>query len=106
MVMGFVETGGYASMVGGAEEQVDGLKAAVREQFGRTVAAYATSALHARGADLERLVEMIAPQGDEVVLDVGTATGHTALRLAPYVAHVTGVDMTLPMLAMARSLAA
>jgi ubiquinone/menaquinone biosynthesis C-methylase UbiE len=84
----------------------EGVKEAVRAQFGRTAAAYAASALHARGADLDRLVEMLALRGDEHVLDVGTATGHTALRLAPRVARVVGVDMTPPMLAMARALAA
>jgi SAM-dependent methyltransferase len=84
----------------------EGVKEAVRAQFGRTVAAYAVSALHARGADLDRLVEMLALRGDEHVLDVGTATGHTALRLAPHVGRVVGVDMTPQMLAVARALAA
>src|SRR5947209_8756671 len=83
----------------------DGIKEAVRAQFGRTAAAYAASALHARGADLDQLVGLLDLRGDEQVLDVGTATGHTALRLAPHVAHVTGVDMTPAMLAMARKLA-
>ena len=84
----------------------EAVKEAVRAQFGRTAAAYASSAVHARGEDLNRLVTMLTLHRDERVLDVGTATGHTALRVAPHVAHVTGVDMTAAMLAMARTLAA
>ncbi len=92
-----------------SSEQADSgevIKAAVREQFGRTAAAYASSAVHARGEDLDRLVEMLGLRGDERVLDVGTATGHTAMRIAPHVSTVTGVDMTLSMLNLARHMAA
>jgi len=88
--------------VDGAES----IKEAVRAQFGRTAAAYATSPLHARGADLDRLVELLDPSPEQRVLDVGTATGHTALRLASHVGQVVGVDMTAAMLEMARHLAA
>lgn len=93
-------------MDGSRDRVSEGVKAAVRDQFGRTAAAYAASALHARGTDLARLVELLALRGDEQILDVGTATGHTALYLAPHAGHVTGIDMTPAMLEMARGLAA
>ncbi|MGH2498941.1 MAG: hypothetical protein ACRDF0_02435, partial [Candidatus Limnocylindria bacterium] len=49
----------------------------VREQFGRNAQAYATSAQHARGKDLARLVALAAPRGTERFLDVATGAGHT-----------------------------
>src|SRR5947209_8313380 len=67
---------------------------AVRQQFGAVAANYVTSAVHARGADLQDLVQAAAPTGDERVLDLGAAAGHAALALAPHVRSVTGVDIT------------
>jgi len=80
-------------------------KAQVREQFGRVAERYAVSTVHARGASLQRLVELAEPTSQDLVLDVATATGHTALALAPYVAHVVGTDLTEETLAVARRLA-
>lgn len=80
-------------------------KARVQEQFGASAAAYAVSQVHARGASLARLVELIRPQPEWRVLDVATAAGHTALAFAPHVAHVTATDITLPMLTVAAQLA-
>jgi hypothetical protein len=37
-------------------------KSLVQEQFGAHAAAYATSAVHAKGASLGRLVELVRPQ--------------------------------------------
>lgn len=77
-------------------------RTAVQRQFGRTAQAYAASTVHARGYDLQRLREMAEPQAHHRVLDVGTATGHTAFAFAPYVAEVVGVDLTGEMLDVAR----
>ena len=49
-------------------------KAQVQEFFGAHASAYTTSAVHAQGASLERLVVQVAPQGHERVLD-GEAVG-------------------------------
>lgn len=77
----------------------------VQQQFGRSAAAYATSVVHAKGASLARLVELIRPQPDWRVLDVATAAGHTALAFAPHVAWVVATDLTPAMLPVARGLA-
>ena len=69
-------------------------KELVQKQFGEHAEAYATSRVHAQGASLKRLVELIQPQADWRVLDVATAAGHTAYAFAPHVAHVTATDLT------------
>ena len=77
----------------------------VQRQFGANAAAYATSKVHAEGASLARLVELLQPQPTWQVLDVATAAGHTAYALAPHVAHVTATDITPEMLPVAAKLA-
>jgi ubiquinone/menaquinone biosynthesis C-methylase UbiE len=59
---------------------------------------YVTSKAHAKGAELERLVEIARPQPDWVVMDVATGGGHTALAFAPHVAWVVATDITPKML--------
>ncbi len=78
----------------------------VRKQFGRSAELYATSPVHARGADLEVVVRFARPEPEAVVLDVSTGAGHTALALAPHVARVVATDLTPEMLEVARRLAA
>lgn len=51
----------------------------------------------------EAIVNQAAPQPHERVLDVGCGCGSTALMLAPRVRHVTGLDISEPMLALARA---
>ncbi|MFZ0544768.1 MAG: class I SAM-dependent methyltransferase, partial [Candidatus Promineifilaceae bacterium] len=70
----------------------------VQEQFGANAAHYVTSRPHAKGASLQRLLELTEPQADWQVLDVATATGHTAFTFAPHVAHVWATDITEEML--------
>ena len=81
-------------------------KSLVQEQFGAHAAAYVTSTVHAKGASLARLVELVRPQADWHVLDVATGAGHTALAFAPHVASVIASDLTGEMLAEAAKLAA
>lgn len=81
-------------------------KELVQKQFGTHAAAYATSRVHAQGASLKRLVELIQPQADWQVLDVATAAGHTAFAFAPHVAHVIASDLTPEMLVEAEKLGA
>ncbi|MCC6454127.1 MAG: methyltransferase domain-containing protein [Caldilineaceae bacterium] len=81
-------------------------KELVQKQFGAHAEAYATSRVHAQGASLKRLVELIQPQADWHVLDVATAAGHTAYAFAPHVAHVTATDLTPEMIPVAAKLAA
>jgi len=77
----------------------------VREQFGAHAHEYTTSAVHAQGESLRRLVELTQPRRDWVVLDVSTGAGHTALAFAPHVAHIVATDLTPQMLEAARRLA-
>lgn len=78
----------------------------VQKQFGAHAAAYATSRVHAKGASLSRVVDLVAPEKHWRALDVATGAGHTALAFAPHVAHVIASDITDEMLAEARKLAA
>ncbi len=78
----------------------------VREQFGRVAELYATSQVHAHGRDLDIIVRLAGPQSGDLVLDVSTGAGHTALALAAHVRRVVAADITPEMLAVARRLAA
>lgn len=69
-----------------------------QQRFGEHAQNYVTSPTHAKGADLDRLVELAQPRPDWYVLDVATGGGHTALKFAPYVARVIASDVTLKML--------
>lgn len=81
-------------------------KSLVQQQFGAHAAAYATSTVHAKGASLGRLIDLVRPQPDWQALDVATGAGHTAAAFAPHVAQVIASDITDEMLAEARKLAA
>jgi ubiquinone/menaquinone biosynthesis C-methylase UbiE len=80
-------------------------KDTIRNQFGPVAEHYASSAVHAGGPDLDALVGAIPP-GTTRLLDAGCGTGHTAIACAPAVQRVTAIDLTEPMLAQARRLAA
>ena len=81
-------------------------KTLVQQQFGANAAAYATSAVHAKGASLARLVELVKPGADWSALDIATGAGHTALAFAPHVREVIASDLTPEMLEEAAKLAA
>jgi len=78
----------------------------VRAQFGAAAQSYVTSASHAKGDDLRRLLQIAAPNGTERLLDVATGGGHTALAFSPLVKAVTAIDLTPPMLEAAAAHAA
>ncbi len=80
----------------------DPAKSHARERFGRFAAGYVSSVTHAKGSELPRLVELVAPQPDWMVLDVATGGGHTALAFASAVRHVVATDLTPEMLDEAR----
>lgn len=67
--------------------------------------AYATSARHAAGRDLARLVAQVGAGPGLTAVDVATGTGHTALALAAAGCRVIGIDPTPAMLAEAAALA-
>ena len=76
----------------------DTAKSLVQAQFGANAANYATSAVHAKGASLQRLVDLVAPKPDGSALDEATGAGHTALTFAPHVGTVIASDLTPEML--------
>jgi ubiquinone/menaquinone biosynthesis C-methylase UbiE len=77
-------------------------KTLVQEQFGKTAASYLTSAPHAKGASLERLVALTSPQKTWRGLDVATGGGHVAYTFAPHVERMWATDITQEMLDMVR----
>jgi ubiquinone/menaquinone biosynthesis C-methylase UbiE len=77
----------------------------LQQRFGPAAQAYVSSAIHSQGPDLEWIVEAAALTGRELVVDVATGTGFTALALAPHAREVVGIDITLPMLEAAQRLA-
>lgn len=73
----------------------------VQHQFGASAGHYRTSASHARGESLYRLLALTSPRADWLVLDVATGAGHTAAFLAPHVDTVVAGDVTREMLQQA-----
>lgn len=73
-------------------------KALSKERFGQFASGYATSVTHAKGAELDRLIDIAQPQAHWHVLDIATGGGHTAIKFAPYVNHVEATDITPAML--------
>jgi ubiquinone/menaquinone biosynthesis C-methylase UbiE len=78
-------------------------KQQVQKQFGGSAASYATSAVHAKGKSLTRLIDLLDPKPTWRVLDVATAAGHTGHKFAPFVSSVVALDLTFEMLQVARS---
>lgn len=74
-----------------------------KERFTKFADGYVSSPTHAKGDDLNRLVELAQPQKDWNVLDVATGGGHTALKFAPHVGQVTASDLTPRMLEKAQA---
>jgi len=77
----------------------------VRRQFSVSAEAYVTSEVHAKGASLGRLLEIIQPQPEWLVLDVATGAGHTAMAFAPHVQLIVAGDITTRMLELTRKMA-
>ena len=69
-------------------------KSLSKERYTQYGGSYITNLNHAKGVELDLLVEMAQPQADWVVLDVATGGGHTALRFAPLVKKVIATDLT------------
>jgi ubiquinone/menaquinone biosynthesis C-methylase UbiE len=70
----------------------------IGQQFGARAAAYLTSAVHAQGADLEALADLVRDRADARVLDLGCGGGHVSFTVAPHVGAVTAYDLSAEML--------
>lgn len=77
----------------------------IQHRFGPAAAAYATSAVHRAGPDLDAMLSAGVRSGQERVLDLGCGAGHTALAFAERTAEVVALDLTPAMLAQASALA-
>lgn len=77
----------------------------VQQNFGRSAADYRSSPSHRSPAALNRMIELIQPNKEDVALDVATGAGHTALKLAGYTERVIAIDVTKEMLFQTRSAA-
>lgn len=75
-------------------------EALVGDQFGSQAGAYLSSAVHARGADLDALAQLVAGAGGARVLDLGCGAGHVSFLAAPHVAEVVAYDLSEQMLAV------
>ena len=74
-----------------------------KAQFNPLASNYASSHVHRAGASLPVMLGLADPQPSDLMLDVATGTGNTALTFAPFVAHVTGIDLADQMLSAART---
>ena len=71
----------------------------VGDQFGSRAAAYLTSAVHARGEDLDALTALVRAQPAPRVLDLGCGGGHVTFAAAPHAREVVAYDLSADMLA-------
>jgi SAM-dependent methyltransferase len=67
-------------------------------QFGSRAEAYLTSAVHARGADLDDLAAVVRGRPDARVLDLGCGGGHVTFAVAPQVREIVAYDLSPEML--------
>lgn len=72
--------------------------AVVAKQFGEIAAAYLTSTVHAQGADLDALKEVVGRFAAPTVLDLGCGGGHVSFAVAPLSASVIACDLSAEML--------
>jgi SAM-dependent methyltransferase len=70
----------------------------VGAQFGSRAAAYLTSAVHARGEDLDAVAALVRARPDARVLDLGCGGGHVTFAAAPHVREVVAYDLSPEML--------
>lgn len=70
------------------------IKQKVQAQFGKTAKAYVHSLGHAKGQDLQWMLEQAGEVKGKKVLDIATGGGHTALQFAKAGAEVIATDLT------------
>src|SRR5579864_5568315 len=78
----------------------------VRDSFRDVAINYTRSTFHTSADRLQEVIDLAQPRPGDLVLDVATGTGNTALALAPRVRRVVGLDLTREMLNEARRVAA
>jgi ubiquinone/menaquinone biosynthesis C-methylase UbiE len=81
----------------------DPIKAKVQEQFAKNAEKYVSSVTHAKGTDLDAMIEWLQPTQEWTFLDVATGGGHVTKTLSPHVGQVFATDLTPQMLSTARN---
>jgi SAM-dependent methyltransferase len=75
-------------------------EAVVNAQFGARAAVYLKSAVHAAGADLDALTDLVRGHSEARVLDLGCGAGHVSFAAAPHVREVVACDLAPEMLSV------
>ena len=74
----------------------------VKKQFGNNADKYVNSKIHAKGLDLQYVVQQVESRHNNRLLDVATGGGHVANMLAPMFEEVVALDLTEQMLEKAK----
>ncbi|SME41491.1 class I SAM-dependent methyltransferase [Bacillus cereus] len=74
----------------------------VKKQFGSNADKYVNSKVHAKGLDLQYVVQQVESRHNNRLLDVATGGGHVANMLAPMFEEVVALDLTEQMLEKAK----
>jgi ubiquinone/menaquinone biosynthesis C-methylase UbiE len=78
------------------------LRRTAKEQFDRQAEYYDDQWARWTDESLRAMFELYQPAPNDIVLDVATGTGYTAMALAPLVANVVAADISAGMLTQAR----
>jgi len=70
----------------------------VVDQFAPRAQSYLSSAVHAGGADLELMADLVGHRPGAIALDLGCGGGHVTYKLAPLVSKVVAIDLSDQML--------
>ena len=81
-------------------------KELIRARFTRTAEVFGDYAVSYRGRFAESLMRLVCAGKSDLVIDLACGPGTLALRFAPKVRHVYGLDLTPAMLSRAREAAA
>ncbi|MDM5188943.1 class I SAM-dependent methyltransferase [Bacillus sp. DX4.1] len=74
----------------------------VTKQFGNNAEKYVKSQIHAKGQDLQHLVQQVKNNKNDRLLDIATGGGHVANTLASLFKSVVALDLTENMLEKAK----
>lgn len=74
----------------------------VKQQFGNNAEKYVKSKIHAKGPDLQYVVQQVESRHNNRLLDIATGGGHVANVLAPLFNEVVALDLTEKMLENAK----
>ncbi|EOP11154.1 MULTISPECIES: class I SAM-dependent methyltransferase [unclassified Bacillus (in: firmicutes)] len=75
----------------------------VKQQFGNNAEKYVKSKIHAKGPDLQYVVQQVESRHNKRLLDIATGGGHVANVLAPLFQEVVALDLTEKMLENAKN---